>query len=216
MHDRLKETLSALKDGHADELELRRLLNEMDNDPSLQQTWARYEMIGAVMREEAVNTVDLSRGIRQAIDGEPMDDVPARSLPQTETAPEAGAQGWQHWLTGGAVAAAVTLAVLLGVRLDSEQQPLVAENAVPVSQPESIAPSGPSVVADAPASPAELQVASQLQAELPEAQRKLQQYVLQHTEHAALNTGRGMMPFARVASFGEPEQAPKSSGASPQ
>ncbi|GGY45240.1 sigma factor AlgU negative regulatory protein [Bacterioplanes sanyensis] len=205
MHERLKESLSALKDGEADELELRRLLNELDDNPELSQTWARYEMMGALMRDEAISTVDLSRGIRQAIDGEPMDEVPAAQPAATATTTTSSGQ-WQQWLTGGAVAASVTLAVLLGVRLESESaQP------IPVAHSPAAVPSQSQLTAQPvmlPAQPERQLVAQESQPvgsdiALPEAQRKLQQYVLQHTENAALNTGRGMMPFARVASFAE-------------
>ncbi len=218
MHERLKESLSALKDGEADELELRRLLNELDDNPELSQTWARYEMMGALMRDEAISTVDLSRGIRQAIDGEPMDEVPA-AQPAAIATTSSGQ--WQQWLTGGAVAASVTLAVLLGVRLDSEsvQPASVAQTQAPAAA----VSSQPSLTAQPVMLPvqSEQQVASravqpvQNDMALPEAQRKLQQYVLQHTEHAALNTGRGMMPFARVASFAE-RQAEPAKPAQPQ
>ncbi|ASP39194.1 anti-anti-sigma factor [Bacterioplanes sanyensis] len=211
MQDRLKETLSALKDGQAEELELRRLLNEMENEPELRDTWARYQMMGALMRDEPISTVDLSRGIRQAIDGEPMDEVPAV---QEHIAQSSGSGvshagrslPWQQWLTGGAVAASVTLAVLLGVRLDSVQpaggSAAVAAAPAPTNPVEATTPvqSNAVQVAAVEAAPA-----AQSAAELSDAQRQLQEYVLQHTEHAALNTGRGVMPFARVASFPERE-----------
>ncbi|UTW47253.1 sigma-E factor negative regulatory protein [Bacterioplanoides sp. SCSIO 12839] len=192
MNDRIKESLSALVDGETDELEVRRVLNELDKDSELKDTWKRYQLMGSLMREESVSPaqlegVDLSKGIMQAIEGEPMDEVPAR---QGETSHSAQAVTPRrfNWLASGAVAASVTLAVLLGVRLNSDiqQQELVADAQAPVVENQQVA-SAPDMTPE----------------QLEQAQRKLQEYVLQHTENAALNTGRGMMPFARVASFEE-------------
>lgn len=189
MNDRIKESLSALVDGETDELEVRRILNEMEKTPELKNAWQRYQMIGSLMREESVSRaqlegVDLSKGIMQAIDGEPMDEVPARQ-DEVENNNVVASRRF-NWLASGAVAASVTLAVLLGVRLnnDIQQQELVAEAQTPVTDVQQVA-------ANADMTPEQLE----------QAQRKLQEYVLQHTENAALNTGRGMMPFARVASF---------------
>lgn len=195
MNDRIKESLSALVDGETDELEVRRVLNDVEQDDELRQTWQRYQMMGSLMRDEPMASVDLSRGIMQAIDGEPMDEVPGSVEPaKSESEHQPGANKRWNWLASGAVAASVTIAVLLGVRLnnDLQQQDLVAEAEKPaVNSVQQVAAVPVGTEADA--------------AQLEEAQRKLQEYVLQHAENAALNTGRGMMPFARVASF---EEAP--------
>lgn len=192
MNDRIKESLSALVDGETDELEVRRVLNELDKDSELKDTWKRYQLMGSLMREESVSPaqlegVDLSKGIMQAIEGEPMDEVPARQEETSHSAQVVAPRRF-NWLASGAVAASVTLAVLLGVRLNSDiqQQELVADAQAPVVENQQVA-SAPDMTPE----------------QLEQAQRKLQEYVLQHTENAALNTGRGMMPFARVASFEE-------------
>ena len=46
MNDRIKESLSALVDGETDELEVRRVLNELDKDSELKDTWKRYQLMG--------------------------------------------------------------------------------------------------------------------------------------------------------------------------
>lgn len=192
MNDRIKESLSALVDGETDELEVRRVLNELDKNSELKDTWKRYQLMGSLMREESVSPaqlegVDLSKGIMQAIEGEPMDEVPARQEETSHSAQVVTPRRF-NWLASGAVAASVTLAVLLGVRLNSDiqQQELVADAQAPVVEHQQVA-AAPDMTPE----------------QLEQAQRKLQEYVLQHTENAALNTGRGMMPFARVASFEE-------------
>ena len=214
MNDKMNESLSALVDGETDELEVRRVMNQMDQNPEMLQTWRRYQLIGSVLRDEPASTVDLSRGIMQALDGEPMDEVVV-TAPSTHrvtaSAPDVKSSRW-HWLASGAVAASVTLAVLVGVRVTSELQApalngqalsLASSTAQAVESSDAIAealtsglPAASSVtVATADAKP---QTDSET---LREAQDVLKEYVLQHTEHASLNTASGMMPYARVANF---------------
>jgi len=186
MNERINESLSALMDGEADELEVRRLLNQLEQDDELRTTWHRYQLLGAVMRGEPVATVDLSQGIRQALDGEPMDDLPHSVPAAVMVSPR-----WR-WLASGAVAASVMLAVLVGVQW---QQTESAAGGVPLAQQAE------------PVPVAEQQLAQSLspeqQAELEAAQRKLQEYVMQHTEQATVAPARAIAPFARVVNFGQ-------------
>lgn len=191
MNERINESLSALVDGECDELELRRVLNELEQDSACREKWLRYQMMSALMRDEAVATVDLSRGIMQAIDGEPMDEITPlmTTVHQSPASLDAKADAPQRgWMSSVAVAASVTLAVLIGVRFYADV------NDVPVVANHSSAPAA--VVASTPNLAPEVDVE-----QLEHGQRMLQEYLLRHTEHAALNQGRGMMPFARVATF---------------
>lgn len=196
MNDRINESLSALVDGETDELEVRRLLNELEENDELRERWQRYQMIGALMRNEAAVNVDLSRGIMQAIDGEPMDEV----VKAPAASGHAAVSHRMRWLASGAVAASVTLAVLVGVRV---MQPQGNDMAVAANTP-----SEPVLVN---ASPAAVQLAAadaqpMDKAQLEEAQRKLQEYVMQHTEQATLGANRGIMPYARVVDFSTVEE----------
>lgn len=186
MNERINESLSALMDGEADELEVRRLLNQLEQDHELRATWHRYQLLGAVMRGEPVATVDLSQGIRQALDGEPMDDLPHSVPAAVPVSPR-----WR-WLASGAVAASVMLAVLVGVQWQHTES---AGGGVPLAQQAE------------PAAVVEQQLAQHLspeqQAELEAAQRKLQEYVMQHTEQATVAPARAIAPFARVVNFGQ-------------
>jgi len=221
MNDRMNESLSALVDGEADELEVRRVLNEIEDDEELRERWSRYQMMGALMREEPAMTVDLSKGIMQAIDGVPMDEVPAREQGATaiaDVAESTVSRSWkQGWIASGAVAASVTLAVLLGVRVVDNSMlgsatvaqntaseamitaPAVAgSDVIPAVMPVNadVIPVAGMVVADAANNEPELS-----EEQLRDAQNRLQEYVLQHSEHAVMNSGRGLMPFARVTNF---------------
>lgn len=50
--DQLLESLSALVDNEASELEVRRLLKQADEQKELAQRWHRYQLIGSLLREE--------------------------------------------------------------------------------------------------------------------------------------------------------------------
>ena len=48
----LQESLSAVMDNEADELELRRVLAAAGDDAELRGTWSRYQLARAVMHKE--------------------------------------------------------------------------------------------------------------------------------------------------------------------
>ncbi len=101
----LHESLSAVMDNEADELELRRVLAASD-DQEVRATWSRYQIARAVMHKELIEPrLDISAAVSAAIADEAVPSVPAR----------AGA-AWRN-LGRLAVAASVTVAVLAGVRL---------------------------------------------------------------------------------------------------
>src|SRR3990167_5980490 len=99
----LQESLSAVMDNQADELELRRVLAASD-DPELRATWSRYQIARAVMHKELLEPrLDIAAAVSAAL----ADDV-APVAQQLQRGP---------WRTVGrlAVAASVTVAVLAGV-----------------------------------------------------------------------------------------------------
>lgn len=213
MNDKMNESLSALVDGETDELEVRRVMNQIDQNPEMLQTWRRYQLIGSVLRDEPASTIDLSRGIMQALDGEPMDDVVVPTAAASHVAESAsvsnGKSSRWNWLASGAVAASVTLAVLVGVRVTSELQTPAGGQTLSAVAPtmgiESSDAIAEALVSGEPVSNSVIATAEnqpQTDSEtLRDAQNVLKEYVLQHTEHASLNTASGMMPYARVANF---------------
>ena len=196
MNDRIKESLSALVDGETDELEVRRLLNQLEQDDAVRDTWQRYQMIGALLRDEPAVNVDLSRGIAQAIAGEPMDEVVR--LPQQAVR---GGGHRMRWLASGAVAATVTLAVLVGVRVTQDDR-----ETVQMAQTSQQMPASADIAGRSPVQLAEVSAEQVDPQQLEQAQRKLQEYVMQHTEQAAMSGGGSIMPYARVVNFGTSEE----------
>lgn len=146
----LDESVSAVMDGEADELELRRVLAAAGEDPALRERWARYQLARDVMHKQTVvPKLDLAAAVSAAIAAE---EAPA---PAQQTS-----RSW-HRLGRFAVAASVTLAVLAGVRFYNNQDdaalaPQLAQQPAPVLQPQQTlppvtAPQGPAVLASYPA-----------------------------------------------------------------
>lgn len=103
----LKESLSAVMDNEADELELRRLLAASD-DPQLRSTWSRYQLARAAMHKDLlVPHLDIAAAVSAALADE--------ALPEPVKA--VASRGSWRGLGRMAVAASVTVAVLAGVRL---------------------------------------------------------------------------------------------------
>lgn len=111
----LHETLSAVMDNEADELELRRVL-AATGDAELRAKWSRYQLARlAIHKETPEPSFDISGAVAAAI---------AQEDSQVEV------QKPSRWYQLGrvAVAATVTLAVLAGVRFyNHEQAPELAQ-----------------------------------------------------------------------------------------
>jgi len=94
-----KETLSALLDNEADDLELRRLLKSIDSNPELAETWERYCLEQSLMHNPAT-PVDsgLAARVQQQIQNEPALSVRGNSF-----------SGWQQTFSKLAIAASVAV-----------------------------------------------------------------------------------------------------------
>lgn len=189
----LQESLSAVMDNQADELELRRVLTASD-DPELRATWSRYQIARAVMHKELIDPLlDIAPAVSAALadDAAPVAQPPQRSL----------------WRTVGrlAVAASVTVAVLAGVRMYNQDDITGAQMAQQANQPALNIPqvSGPAMLAgfnthEEPVAPA----ASAVGKGKPGwHEQRLPSYLRQHAQQATMSTGEGALPYARAASL---------------
>lgn len=214
------ESLSALMDNEATELELHRLLKASEEDSELKQSWQRYQMIGAAVRGDLPegSYSDLSASISAAIAEEPVPVLTTDTASDTSRVAGKVVKLWSS-LGRAAVAASVAGAVVFGVQ--SYQSPL-SEGAANSVVANASMPSGLPAGYGAPAlsartvsaatympSAAERQVSFVPRQSAPderqtkeynaELQAYLNHLMLEHAEHAALNGSRGMLPFARVA-----------------
>ena len=189
----LHESLSAVMDNEADELELRRVL-AAEGDMEMRSTWSRYQIARAAMHKELIEPrLDIASAVSAAIADEP---TIASVKPQRFA-----------WRNVGrlAVAASVTVAVLAGVRLYKQSEVAGPQIAQQPAQPAIVAPlanQGPAVLAgysQAAAPEAQVQGAQSATEEWHE--KRLPDYVRQHAQQAAFGGGtEGALPYARAAS----------------
>lgn len=196
MSERLRESVSALMDGEAGELELRRLLADAD-ELSVRSSWQSYHRLQIVLKEESAEFLgwDISERVSSAIEDNSQLGVMAARRPK-----------WLQPIAGFAVAASVAAAVVMTA---GNLNP--ASSDLGVGQPEMLSRVFPttgglavSAGGDQPriSSAAIPMVLPGVDAQADEdARQRLEQYILRHTEGAALNNGQGMISFARVASF---------------
>jgi len=193
----LGESLSALLDGEANELDLQRVLQNSD-DESVRVSWHRYHMSSYSMRSgdnARLQGVDLSQRIMAALDEE---------APHSVTV---GAR-WKQFIQPAAsfaVAASVFAAVLVGSQFysllgsDSGAASLdVASRGAPIGLVNSVGGAAMQAGFAAPAVTRTPAAGTDYDAM---ARARLERFRLSHTQQAALNSPQGMMPYAKVASF---------------
>ena len=189
----LQESLSAVMDNEADELELRRVLNAID-DADTRATWSRYQIARAAMHKELlIPHLDITAAVSAAI--------------ADEVSPLKAARGPWRSLGRLAVAASVTVAVLAGVRLYNQDDIAGAQLAQQAPQPASLSVpqvKGPAVLAgytesneQAPGPMAN----GVMQGQAGSQDQRLPGYLRQHAQEAALKGTESALPYARAASL---------------
>lgn len=187
----LQESLSALMDNEADELELRRVLAACGEDAEMRAAWSRYQLARSVMhREPVLPKLDIAAAVSAALAEEAAPAQPRRN----------------PWRNVGrvAVAASVTLAVLAGVRLyhqnDSGAPSLAQQGATPqITLPQVQGPAvlagysqdedAPQVITGGAGSPTTWH------------EQRLPGYLRQHAQQSAVNGADSALPYARAASL---------------
>ncbi|WP_163576539.1 sigma-E factor negative regulatory protein [Halomonas faecis] len=109
MSQNARESLSALMDSEGDDLELRRALKSLEDEPDAAEAWRRYHLMRSLLRRDHdidVST-DLSAGILARLEEEPVPARQAHAASPRRSIPLA---------RGAGVAAAVTLMVISGVQ----------------------------------------------------------------------------------------------------
>ncbi|MFT3930086.1 MAG: sigma-E factor negative regulatory protein [Spongiibacteraceae bacterium] len=192
---KLRESISALIDGEADELELRRILANADTQ-EVRESWRSYHLQRDMLNggDMRFAHIDISLNIQSVLAEE--------SLPAV-----AGSRWWRPFASV-AVAASVAAVVVVGARgLNSNgndaavaQSNISAAGVFPVgsfSSPVSNVAVGAAMMS----SPAFAQPAALDPDQF--ARQRLQQYLLRHTERAALNNGQGVISFSKVSELGD-------------
>ncbi|MCU7649721.1 sigma-E factor negative regulatory protein [Pseudomonas piscis] len=187
----LQESLSAVMDNEADELELRRVLNAID-EVETRETWARYQIARAAMHKELLlPRLDIAAAVSAAL--------------ADEAVPAKGSRGPWRSLGRLAVAASVTVAVLAGVRLYNHDEIAGVELAQQAGQPTLVAPQvkGPAVLAgyNENSEATGPMANGVLQGQPGWHDQRLPSYLRQHAQQAALKGTESALPYARAASL---------------
>lgn len=198
MTDKLRESLSALMDNEADELEVQRVLRQIGEDVELRRTWERYNAVRTVVSGHGLS--DLRLDVSQRVASAIAEEAAKPSLRQRLARP----------LASFAVAASVAATVVIG----GQQLAQINSADDPYGQ-QSIAAGGASTVGlvnTLGATPVRASYGNQSVPVLQPATRtaykelarqRLNMYMQEHAEHAALNTPQGLMPYAKVPTIRE-------------
>lgn len=201
MTDSMRESLSALVDGEANELELERVLRQIGEDEELRGTWVRYHAVQTLTAGQPVGSlsVDISGRVRQAV---------AEVEEEGRAAPRW--RGFMRPVASFAVAASVASIVVLGGQQlsrvgevpDAGSQPSLAGGVSPVGLVNGLgATSVRASLGGGQAQPALQPTAGTAYREL--ARQRMQRYAQEHAEQAALNTPQGLLPYARLQTLQE-------------
>ena len=212
MNDQLDSQLSALSDGEMTELELRSLLKQLENCSEAEravqlQKWSRYQLVSEALSDERGGHTakpNFATAVAEAIVLEPShvqadaDDSTEFDAPGIVASP-GGAPLWSRF----AVAATVTLAVIVGVQQYQLNGAALGSSTLASDDTSSYvtAPTSEALAVQVNAQPVNANV--DLASDGLRAQERLHEYLLEHANHAARQNGQGIVPFARVANFEE-------------
>lgn len=114
--DKLNEALSALMDGEADELELRRILRELPSSPELYAAWKRYHSVRASLQQDIHRdpAVDLLPGFHTRLGAEQNTQEFVHQGPLGLVLRSRIGSRIVRYLGQGAIAASVAVAALMG------------------------------------------------------------------------------------------------------
>jgi len=199
----MRESLSALLDDEANELELERILSRIADDDELRQTWVRYNAVRATVsgHQLAHIKLDISTQVRQAITEQraPVAAHTATSLRQRLLRPVASL----------AIAASVAATVVIGGQQLAQiggadpygNDQAVAASASPVGLVNSLGATTVQASYGTQSVPVLQPATRTAYQEL--ARQRMQKYMQEHAEQAALNSPQGLIPFARVPQIRE-------------
>ena len=180
MSERSRESLSALMDGEASALEVRRVLDEVRRDAGLRQAWDRWQRLSAALQGDAAPAAtDLADRVWAGLGAASDADRAVRQAPPGHRWSGRRSAAW-------AAVSAVAFAVVAAAYLTT-----LGGNGGPVALPESAA------------RPADLDAPGTLSDKLPPKARNVDVYLLHHMQQKAVEQP-DVGVFAKLVTF-EPE-----------
>ena len=201
MTENLRESISALMDNEANEVEVHRVLKSMQDDEQARATWHRYQIASAALKGQLNKhtSVDISSRVSALIEDE--------SIEVDESTTVTKVSVWSKVskpMTSVAVAASVAFLVVFGTlqvdqQTGSTPQPGLANQSSPssLSSPSGIVLNGVQTVAASASSP---QAAVQ---QLTPAQKRLRNLMHKHAQQADLSRGNGIRPYVQLVDMQE-------------
>ena len=189
MTEGLRESISALMDDEASELEARRILSAIQKDDELRDTWKRYQVVSLAIKGHLGDTqgMDVSKGIAQAIANDPVE------FQTTEVLQTHGSRMLRVG-TSVAVAASVTFLVVFGTLQINQQNTDIGFPAV--AQQQNSTPD--TMLVASVVDPDDLmRVDNQA---LSTDQKRLLELINAHAQQANMSRSRGLMPSAQLVS----------------
>jgi len=185
MKDKISEQISALFDDELEHEEHELLLRRLKQEAGLQQALSRYQIIGDAMRQHLSDaaSVDLARKVSESIDAEP--DIAAR-------ASEARHMMLIKPVAGLAIAASVAAMAVIGLQdMGQFQSP---EQATPRLAQIQAQPQSHNGILRASAG-------THWDRQQPETERRLNGYLVNHSEYTSNISLQGMINYARIAGY---------------
>jgi len=167
----LHEALSAAIDGEADELELRRVLNAVRDDPELHARWERMHLVGEALRGTSLAVHQRQTAAWRGQAEGAADELP----PQGAAGGRPAGRRWFLRVAGGGIAAAVAAAVAVVLYVGGEETAPAPEL---------------NAVAAAPKNLAQFPSEQDL--------RRANAYLLHHAQHTSVAARPAAMPFVNA------------------
>jgi len=185
--------ISMLIDGELSKQESSALIDEIQRDKALREVWVRYQAASSLMRSE-INDIapgHFSDRVRQSLQAEP-----------TVLAPQRGPKIHFDRAAVGAIAASVLVfAVMVGNSPDMPAPSSLAEPLNIASNAPSLPVSG-EVVTTTTGSAIQVAESSGVEEEVWIQDERLNDYLMKHSEKTHSAGAFGVLPFARVVSYG--------------
>lgn len=189
--DTKRESLSALIDGEASEIEIHRLVREFRSDESLTSSWAMYQHIGSALRADngAVSLEHHQALFTRITDSIESEDSHSRGV-QKSASPRTVIAG------SLALAASMVVAIFIGIQQPSESLPLAGTGAQPLSTGTVPGNQSPVIDVQMVANQSEVQQQTSELVELDEEkQRRLRAYLNQHDQMSRMNPDKQFVNY---------------------
>ena len=206
MTDKIQEQISALVDDEIHDTELKTVITELTKNKASAECWQRYNLISDALRNNLPDAVepDLARRVQLALENEPTVLAPQRMRIPAKMLPALKQVG------GMAVAASVAVVMVVSLQndqqsgLDAGQQMVQQQKTAPPSAPATLVadveqpavqPQQPVAVSSRPVLVADIERPQPVAVSPQAFDPRFESYLINHSEYAVTT---GMLPYARV------------------